>query len=107
MPPPLFFPTSQAEIRALRDENFVLGQKLEVEHEQANKLRVATARLSSDMELGSERCEYCRWSCVSSFPRHACMRGLLAVTRILVIHNLRMSVCPRCWWVCWCQPPHI
>jgi hypothetical protein len=49
----------QAEIRALRDENFVLGQKLEVEHEQATKLRVATARISSDMELGSERYMRC------------------------------------------------
>ena len=56
MPPPPVFPTLQAEIRSLRDENFVLGQKLEVEHDQANKLRVATARLSSDMEIGSERC---------------------------------------------------
>ncbi len=51
--------TFQAEIRALRDENFVLGQKLEVEHEQATKLRVATARMSSDMELGSERYMHC------------------------------------------------
>ncbi len=45
----------QTELQKVKDDNFVLAQRLEQERARAVRMQVETGKLTSDLEFGSER----------------------------------------------------